>query len=673
MGFINKRGYGDKERLVCLLAFLIESVIIAACYFLLASSWSDTVYMSVALAMIFTGACMLVMITGGFLVCMFFMQLTVEKKILIMTGLTAAGLGILGFSPAVFDGRISLLDSVYKSFQLFVGEFGDTAFEPGGFPLLLNIARFLALFVTFGTIIAIILKQNILRLNIRLFYRDIVIISDTYDGYAADLANEFTGSGRRTVIGCTSTDDSGSLIYGGKIPLVAIDLNRTLLTDLRTCNIRKAKIIYLLCAQTSDNIRLVKAIRTILGDGKTMASPHPVKPGGGVDSVDLSSGEMIRKYIGLASGLADAQNKSEEKSIPGQTICYISYGSDGEKEFYSLDDVFLERTGRLTTYFINTHEICIKQMLAEYSLADTLEITGGTTSHDLIEKLNDAGIAVAGSGPLLGHVIPEIARNCVFNLITPMKILNLVRHSSDEIPVSWHSMRNIVKISSVALRDFKSRDIRLNLLFIASDNANEIRLMLHDIYQFDVQRNIREILILADTGPAEYLILDRYIESIARDNSLPRIKLKRTKDLLITIDYFYKKYGPASEDVHTAYKKAMSGNNLRNFSKLPEIFIESCLLSSIHISHINEIAQLAIKAFGAEETNRIHEILMYLAATEHARWFNERSLKGCIHSEEQDHLHDRNPNLLPWEMLSDGQKEANVRYVMSSLIALRNK
>ncbi|MFO7612836.1 MAG: hypothetical protein R6W99_10200 [Clostridia bacterium] len=123
MGFINKRGDGDKERLVCLLAFLFECVIITTCYCIQASLWSDTQYMSVALAMIFSGACMLVILMSGLFVCIFFQQLTVEKKILIMAGLTAAGLGILGFSPAVFDGRISLLDSVYKSFQLFVGEF----------------------------------------------------------------------------------------------------------------------------------------------------------------------------------------------------------------------------------------------------------------------------------------------------------------------------------------------------------------------------------------------------------------------------------------------------------------------------------------------------------------------------------------------------------------------
>ncbi|MFO7612837.1 MAG: hypothetical protein R6W99_10205 [Clostridia bacterium] len=355
---------------------------------------------------------------------------------------------------------------------------------------------------------------------------------------------------------CTCPEDSGSRIFRGRIPRVAIDINRTLANDLRTCNIRNARVIYLLCNQTSDNIRLVRAIRAIFDDGESKTSMPTAKPIDDSNHDNLDSDELMMQYFGLPSGRTLALNNSDGKPLPGHTICYISYSSDGEREFYSLDDVFLERIGRLTTYFINIHEICIKQMLAEYSISAALEITKDTTTRGLIKKLDDTGIAVAGSGPLLGHVIPEIARNCIYNLIAPLEIINLVRHSSDESSVSLCATNDIFRISKVSFRDFKSMERSLNLLFIASDDANEIRSILHAIYQFDIQKNIRDILILADTGPAEYLILERYMESITKDAIMPRIKLRRTKDLLVSIDSFYKKYGPASEDVHSAYKKA---------------------------------------------------------------------------------------------------------------------
>ena len=228
--------------------------------FLGTNGWYDTEFMSVKNAMLFSGIIHIAIILISLLIIIYFRQIAFEKKVLIMLGAFAISIGTIGLTDLVFEYNLTFFDILYKSIQFFVGEFEYTALFNKPVPLLVNMARFIALFVTFGTIFTLILKQKIFLLNIKLFYRDVVIITNKPEGYINDFANKFVRNNRKVIIAYTSNNELINKIVSGGIAIIPIDISKNMKMDLNNCNVKNAKNIYLLCNNTKDNIKLIKAV-----------------------------------------------------------------------------------------------------------------------------------------------------------------------------------------------------------------------------------------------------------------------------------------------------------------------------------------------------------------------------------------------------------------------------
>lgn len=681
-----KKRFISKEQIVCYSVFILEVTGVVLCFTLKINSWTDSIYITAGSAILFSGIILFVLLAVSLLVCIYFKQLAIEKKILIMLSSIAIALGVLGFTDLVFENKLTFIDTIYKSIQLFVGEFEYTALSNNPVPPMINAARFLALFVTFGTIFTIILKQKIYYMNIKLFYRDVVIISNEPEGYIADLANKFVADNRKVLIAYTKETDVQNQITSGEIPVVSIDIKKNMKIGLKTCNVKNAKSIYLLCDATSENVELIKSIYTMLNIKKKNNEQLPIVQKDVQKQNTIN--ELIKEYRKLL--LEDKRIKSlaRNKAKSRNVSCYIQYQTDEERKYYSIDEVFTNRTDDFTTYFINRYDISIRQMLSKSNVTNSIDF-GEITIDKLKDNLNDINIAVSGSGEMLDRTIIEIAKNCVYNNVAPFKIY-LIELSEENFKIP-QKLQGLVAIEKVSVKDFAKSGKKLNQFFISSRDEKEIQALLEKIFQYDMQEKIFEYLILTDGNVVEYDILKNYIKGLlslyARGQKKfvkgfnPSIYLSNIKDLIPTVNKFYQNYAPTGREIFDAYKNAIVDDELLDFNNLPERFIDSNILSALHNNFILDIVDRWVDAneilsdkVSAKIFNKsLEELLIYLAMTEHERWYNERTLQGFIYSKEKSQLYNKNANLLHWDKLSNKQKDISVKYVISTLIAQYKK
>ena len=608
-----------------------------------------------------------------------------------MLGAFAISIGTIGLTDLVFEYNLTFFDILYKSIQFFVGEFEYTALFNKPVPLLVNMARFIALFVTFGTIFTLILKQKIFLLNIKLFYRDVVIITNKPEGYINDFANKFVRNNRKVIIAYTSNNELINKIVSGGIAIIPIDISKNMKMDLNNCNVKNAKNIYLLCNNTKDNIKLIKAVYPLFENAnqKKTVSDIEAKKDRNIKSID----RLVEDYRGFKSGNYFPKDKENKKGKSSKTVCYIQYQTDSERDYYSLDEVFTNRTNELITYFINVYDISIRQMISESLITDTLNIDNKTLSA-LKDELNAIKIAVSGSGEMLNRTISEIAKNCVYNDKVPIEIYYIKdeRFNSDisKCKLSMQ-LEELVKIRTVSAKDLSKLTNRISLFFITTVDEMEVKNILSAVFAHNLQNNIHKYIILTEGNIVKYEILKSYIKGLIspyvsgvkkfKDSSFkPKIYLSNIKDLILAIDKFYLRYGPTGKEIFSAYMSAMINNELQDFNSLPERFINSNILSAMHNNFIVSVVEKMMPqedmpgSTGSEDTHaKLKELFVYLAKTEHERWYNERRLQRIIYSKEQSHLYNKNANLLHCDDLSKKQQENNIRYVLNTIIAQRRK
>ncbi|MFO7637305.1 MAG: hypothetical protein R6W96_08345 [Clostridia bacterium] len=677
-----------KERNAGLLLFLLEFAVIVFFFVSEARKWLDRYPADATEFIVWNAVLVAVLLSTGLAACIFSRGITTEKKVLVVVGSVSLALGVLGFTPYVIGGTITFPDAVYKSIQLFVGEFDEGVFGGGRVPPLVDVARYLALFVTFGTIAIILLRQRIQELRLRLFYRDVVIITDRPDAYVADLARNFAKDRRRVVVGYIAETAVPDHINSGDIPVIPVNMGKDMEAGLRACNVKNARSICLLCEDTRDNVLLLKAIDGMLVPRKKHRGREHSEESV-PDAMEPSSvEEMVSEICRLLSAGRPPEGNPGTGERSSEKVCYVSYRTDEEKEYYSLDDVFTHRREDLEIYFINILDISVRQMIASSGIVGTLGIRVDTTPGMLVKSLEEITIAVAGSGKILSRTLVEIARNCVYSAKSPMTVFHVKtrRNDTDLDSTSLPPfLKDILRIENISAGGLARRDVPVSLFFISSDDDKEIHGVIKDIFQHDLHHHVREYLVLANGGIAEHEILKTYLEGLVRPylsgamrflepDFCPVIRLGRTKGLILSIDRFYGTYGPAIKDVHHAYGKAMAGNALSDFNSLPEIFIESSLLSSLHNQFFIDVTgamlrsrETTCKGEGAMHKDML-ECLEYLARTEHERWYNERTLRGTIYSADHNHVHHKNAKLLHWGLLDKARQEDNLRYVVRSLL-----
>ncbi len=619
------------------------------------------------------------------MITILFKSLSIEKKLLVILASIAISIGVLGMTDLVFNNQLAFIDTIYKSLQFFIGEFEYSSLYKQPVPPMINVARFLALFVSFGLVFTIIVKQKIYALTVRLFYRDVVIITDESNGFIEDLAGSFAGNGRKVISVVFDGNINETSIKSGEIPRVSISTNDDIKISLKKCNVKNSKDIYLLCRDTSKNVTLLKAIYEMISPSCSENPEQTAKIK--VETAQLSINELIKKYIRIKSETSENDKGHSKKGNNTSVSCYIHYQTDEERKYYALDRVFTNRTDDFSTYFINRYDISIRQMLTQINIAESIG-PGRPLISEYKKRLENLSIGVCGSGEMLSRTIAEISKSCVFNSKAPLSVFLLT--DEEQTYELTPDLKSIVKLIPINIKNFAQKKIQLELLFICSEDEKEIQSLLERIFQFDMQTTIGEYLILTQGNEVEYSLLMEYIKGLLSPYKKGSLKhngdrrslvfISNIKNLIPQVSTFYKKYAPSAKQIQQAYNSAFSDNEALDYSSLPERFIDSNILSSMHTDFIISILDSWIDAnrmTAGNETdaflNDTKKLLGLLAAAEHERWYNERVLHGFVYSEEKSRLYYRNNMLKHWSSLSESQKNSNIIYVLNSSLAKLDK
>ncbi|SHH19801.1 hypothetical protein [Clostridium grantii] len=681
-------------------------------FFVLESNkWRAMNYLTVKRVMFTTGSLIAILIFISLLALLLIKRQAMERKFLMAIAFLAIALGIIGYSNLIFERNASYFDAVYKSIQLFTGGF-DEGFNNNKIPAVLNVARFLAVFVSFGTIVALVLKEKLRNLKIKIFYRDVLIIADKAEGYIVDLAENLIKGNRKVVIGYTSDYERAIDKRESEIPIISVDVENDIKVGLKTCNVKNAKVVYLLCNNTEDNVKLAKNIYEEMKLNNELIYKLKEKfsirhsDSGNIDYKtensenwgDKTNEQLIKDYLKI---LNDNDNDNDtrqnleiyRKKKSNKTVCYIQYLKDQERNYYSIDKIFNDRSDNFVTYFINPYDIAIRQMLSKVSVVNSLKIDRITSLDELEKQLKQINIVVSGTGDLLDRTFIEIAKNCVYNNNEPMKMYYM-DHSRfggltphDILP---NELYELVELEVKSAEELSRIENTINLFFISSIDEKEIQSILQKVFQYDLQNKIHEYMILTKGNDIEYSILQTYIKSLLEQYYVgeksfeynffnPIIHISSVTDLMMKIDEFYEDYGPKSKDMHKAYGKAFKDNEVKNFSNLSEIFRDSNVVGVLHNEFIIDVIDKLLiertKTYTEFELEnnlkKIEGFFNHLSITEHERWYIERKLQQYIYSKEQSEIYNKNPNLKHWKELSDKQKYFNLYYLLQTLITQR--
>ena len=317
-------------------------------------------------------------------------------------------------------------------------------------------------------------------------------------------------------------------------------------------------------------------------------------------------------------------------------------------------------------------------MVSGINLRNLIKTSDLTSAQDIISRMKELRIGIAGSGALLESAAYEIPRLCSFS---DAEILELffIGGISDSIrlkaAISNSLMSGSVKVKEINLNAGAAENNRLDLLFICSESEMQIKSIVHSVFQSGLYRHIKELVILTEGNKIEFEILYKYISNLAGqfpfigDNAFSSIYLGNTVELIMSIDDFYNSYGPDIHSVHEAYNNSISNGLINDFNKLPEELIESNLLTSIH----NHLVLGLLSALFPDSNNDsvsvgdFERIIEYLAAVEHERWYRERLMQGYILSDSHDYLLNKNPYLKHWSSLDNDIKQKNKSYLLNAL------
>ncbi len=594
------------------------------------------------------------------------------------------------------DSQTAFGEVVYKAILLFMGEwsFSDTvsSLEP------LGIGRFLALIVTSGSVLIVLLREKFIYWKIRRFYSGSIIISDTPEGYIMDLAKSIMaqeGDDNRVVIGYTSPVDHQYKNKDSAVPIISINVEdeKSLNFGLEACNIENAKTIYLLNSETEINVQIAKQIYKLYHEEESQRLVKNMK-----DSIE----NIQKKHLNNNESALRNELKKVIKNVWGQgtgesKLCYIQYRTDEERNFYSFDEAFNHINRNFNTCFINPYDISIRQMISCSKIGKSISVNdidqqvecmqaSITKEQALIKTLENTRILVAGSRQLLRRTLFEISRIAIYNNTLPYTIYYL------DCNVSGMDESAIDKLIDLKIdeRHFSIQRIkpesvvtdlgRIKQFYISSTSESEIRRLIEVSFQHGIGNITDEIFITTKGSDSEYEILNNYIKAlfnkdIIGDRFKHTVYISRVTDLLIRFQDFNKKFGSKTVDVFINYilNASIDENNKitsTRFDRMPEIFKDSTLMSVLHDEFLMDVIERLdghVDFSVNGDLENASEAIKYLSVTEHNRWFNERSLQGYMYHPEKNHLINKNPSLREWKLLTEELRKTHNDYIIPTL------
>ena len=644
------------------------------------------------------------------------------------------------------QGAVGVVDSLYNSLILIMGEYNEITTENTVLIWAHNFGRFFALITLYGSLIVIFLRKHIRYIMIKKFYKDIVIIADKPDGFVLDLAYELCSSsekekGHKVVLGYVDKSSIQNIDFDDGVPKVYVDIQNTenVSKILEICNIEHAKQVYLLCDDVETNVKIAKAIYSIINNKKSQ----------GQNKIELNSNSQNKENKTIiyekTEFYKDVQNALEENDLEhlktkenkniiqillpeldaviftllnarkpkitsgknddkqedvkeGETKklkCFIQYKEDEERNYYSFDEAFLNQEDNFDSYFINPYDIGLRQMIVKSKVHKNITFFPDDSTQDTYN------VCVSGSINLAYRTCVEIARNNVYST-KAMKIYYV--DDRDDIGDMEKKIKNfntkfseqMVEVKHITFEELKKTFSRsfIHQFYLCDVYEPRIRTYIQKIFQKGFGRKVYEYIVVTKGSDTEYGILKNYLyelfnhevekksegqqEQTENDNSIkPILYLSRISDLLVSYSKFYENHGKGAKEIREEYLKSLEKNHQsKDFSKLPEIFKDSDILSLIHKRRMTDVLDSRYKHIESSlnETNfkkwyfDICSDILFLSSTEHSRWYNERTLQGFSYDETVDNKFTNiKSNLRVYEDLIDNQKIIHHKYFLQML------
>lgn len=523
-------------------------------------------------------------------------KVNIEKKIVMVSVLATIFLGWLGYLNISKMIRIdAIADALYYALQLFA--MGINEYDNN---LLLDIARFTAVFALFGMAITLFAKEGINKLLVKLTYRNhIVMVVDSICDYRRSLIMNHWNEDNKVVVIHDGSEEYDILKRMPNIRLLkSEDYDDEI---LMASAVAKAKLVFLYRSSTYDNIAIGERVHLIKKKKK---------------------GRFLLCNIHY--------NTMEEKSL---ILKYKLF----EKIYENFD-------ARIFNIYDSMAAIAVKKDISKV-------IGQALIASEPIKYMKHNTIGMMGDGKLQPYIFEQCIRQCHYGHNSKI-VINTIGKLFPEL----HNER-VEKL--ILLKKFEpeniSNDQLMSTIFICYDDVTRIHEALVEIFQQGLDLYTGQILVFMEDDGVGHLLLQDYLDRLDLDKR-DKVELFSIKKMIRNVQLYNQKNESAAKNIHECYEIISGTKENTPWELLSEYERESNRYVYNHLmfkyEYLNNFADIL-------SDDRIYEDL---AIMEHNRWKAEKVLEGYVYGEVKSNSQKTNPLLLPWDKLSQDDRKSNIAW-----------
>ena len=519
-------------------------------------------------------------------------------------------LGFIGFQEAFSrDGNKNGLDYIYKTIQLFGLALELPDDKP--IPLYLQIARFLALFVSFSAIGATLVRifsSSVERFRLKLL-QDHVVVCGLSNGnmlFIRELIERYP-----TVV--IIEPDTGNQDLG-ECETLGCRIIRQSYNDplvLESAGVTHASLVLILGTDDHINTETALFLRELITD-QNMRIIRCV-----VQISDAATKQFLQR---------NHQTIEEKPRFDLEVISYkelLSMFMLSESQFFDPQKKNDHSTHRVVLGYSEYAEILIFRAILDWRMT---------------QNRGEGRIKITVIGPVVGELVDRLRQEHQdLDNYCDFEIINLNYRSGAFRKGEWSKNLNIPELSSVQV----VLDSDLNALEVAEIAAK----FLSDL-RFPIQ------VAMNQTGPISQLLERRgCFKVVALDSIASSVTLvldSRIEIIAIALHYEYLRF--------------MDNSQWTAWSELDNEFKDSCRRQareiSVKLKAINCIEKL-VDPGEAKLMEFSEGEIELMARMEHDSWLDERKQKGWSFALTKDAVSKKTPNLVPWSELNEKYRELN--------------
>lgn len=469
----------------------------------------------------------------------------IERKIILTFFIMAICLGWIGYTDYMKANDVkSYLSAFYVSIQLLTLGFSELE----EYSLILDVARFMAVFAVFGIAFIVFAKDVLNRFIIRVFYRNHVIIAiDHIDDYVAWFINSLNNGGQRVVVLHSDSVNIRKYVKINRIRVLSVEMISLRL--LKSVNVDQALVFYGFYEDIYDNISMCEKIRSI-------------KSGSG----------------------------------NGFILCY-AYAKNFKSELIDYK-IFKYIYEHFDARVLNPLDMCAEVIVNEalLTLFDELK-----TSADPEEKLKNLRIGFHGEGKLVDAIIRQ---NLMQSHIYPHDKQRFAIIGEGYKKASFDECWDMVDVESVDL----NADTEISIVYLVGANSMENYRKIIRLIQSKLFETINKVVLVSEDNEiadeVTHDLLNQYSDEVKN-----KISIITTLDVLRnTVHHNHEAIDENAKFIHEVFATASGQDQAKPWELVDEKYRES----NRYVYHHLKLKQKYMELFSEKSKDQLVRELSHM-------------------------------------------------------------